>query len=296
MDEGGQGRAAGDGATARKAVRAAGAAAGPGATPGEPGHADAAGRSAGAGPDGAAAVSGGRLEALMGAVAEAASVEAAVRAIRDGLPARHVSYIAARRGQEPHRDPYVRTTYPAAWIARYLFMEYWKVDPVLIEGFRRSRPFDWSALEGADPARAAFFADARAHGVGANGLLVPLVNRHGRRAILSVSTEREGEAFAAWRAAVLEPLLALGSVVHARAVHEVFGDAPPPPRLSPREREVLAWIGEGKEVPDIAIITGLSEHTVRTYLKSARLKLECGTRAQAVVKAERLALLASEDE
>lgn len=235
-----------------------------------------------------------RIEGLLAAVADAGGIDAAVRAIRAFLGLKHVSYVAARYGHDPERDPYVRTTLPPLWIARYLFMEYWKIDPVLRRGFRHRAPVSWSELEAAEPASARFFADARAHGVGADGLVVPLTNAHDQRGMLSVSTDLEPGRFAAARRGLVRALLQAGQVVHARAVHEIHGDAPPPPKLSPREREVLGWIGEGKEVPDIAIITGLSEHTVRTYLKSARLKLDCGTKAQAVVKAERLALLGKE--
>ena len=56
-------------------------------------------------------------------------------------------------------------------------------------------------------------------------------------------------------------------------------------RLSPREEECLGWIAQGRDVPGTAVAMSLSEHTVRTYLKTARAKLDCVTVSQAIYKA-----------
>jgi DNA-binding CsgD family transcriptional regulator len=52
--------------------------------------------------------------------------------------------------------------------------------------------------------------------------------------------------------------------------------------LSPRERECLQWIAEGKTYWECAMILGLSEHTVRCYLESARHKLGAANNSHAV--------------
>jgi DNA-binding CsgD family transcriptional regulator len=51
------------------------------------------------------------------------------------------------------------------------------------------------------------------------------------------------------------------------------------------------WTAKGKAHTDIAVILGLSEHTIRGYLKDARMKLDCVTLAQAVSKASALGLI-----
>lgn len=48
-----------------------------------------------------------------------------------------------------------------------------------------------------------------------------------------------------------------------------------PEELSPRELECLHWAALGKDYKDIAMILEISEHTTRSYLKSARVKLGC---------------------
>lgn len=63
------------------------------------------------------------------------------------------------------------------------------------------------------------------------------------------------------------------------------------PRLSPRQREVLEWVGEGKTVQDIATILGITTATVEKHLRLAREALSVDTTAQAVLKASRQKLI-----
>src|SRR4051812_37065717 len=72
--------------------------------------------------------------------------EATVAKLRDLLRTDHLVYHSSKFGASPSADPYIRLTYPAAWIKRYLTMGYVDIDPVLREGFRRTLPFDWSEL------------------------------------------------------------------------------------------------------------------------------------------------------
>ncbi|SDJ73012.1 LuxR family transcriptional regulator [Aliiruegeria lutimaris] len=55
--------------------------------------------------------------------------------------------------------------------------------------------------------------------------------------------------------------------------------------LTPRQREVLEWVGDGKTTADIASIMGLTPATVEKHLRLAREALDVSTTAQAVLKA-----------
>lgn len=55
--------------------------------------------------------------------------------------------------------------------------------------------------------------------------------------------------------------------------------------LTPRQREVLEWVGDGKTTADIATILGLTPATVEKHLRLAREVLDVETTAQAVLKA-----------
>lgn len=55
--------------------------------------------------------------------------------------------------------------------------------------------------------------------------------------------------------------------------------------LTPRQREALEWVGDGKTMQDIAILMGLTTATVEKHLRLARVALSVETTAQAVLKA-----------
>lgn len=55
--------------------------------------------------------------------------------------------------------------------------------------------------------------------------------------------------------------------------------------LTPRQREVLEWAGDGKAVLDIALLLEVSPATVEKHLRLAREALAVETTAQAVLKA-----------
>jgi DNA-binding CsgD family transcriptional regulator len=55
--------------------------------------------------------------------------------------------------------------------------------------------------------------------------------------------------------------------------------------INKREREVLAWIAQGKTAEETAIILGISRRTVEWHATNARNKIEASTIAHAVAKA-----------
>ena len=55
--------------------------------------------------------------------------------------------------------------------------------------------------------------------------------------------------------------------------------------LTPRQREALEWVGDGKTTQDIAMLMGLTSATVEKHLRLAREALSVETTAQAVLKA-----------
>lgn len=76
---------------------------------------------------------------------------------------------------------------------------------------------------------------------------------------------------------------AMNHVAHLRYVSLPHAGARRP--LTPRQREVLEWVGDGKTVADIAEIMGLTTATVEKHLRLARAALDVETTAQAVLKA-----------
>ncbi len=185
--------------------------------------------------------------------------------------------------------PFVRTTYPDPWVSRYLLNGYVKVDPIVREGLVRQMPFDWREVEFPAPARN-FIDDAQAHGLGGSGYSIPIVDKS-RRALLTLNSRQVPED---WSTTVLQfrdEWIELSYQIHRKAISELYGEHDPLGFLGSREVECLHWCALGKDSKDIAAILGLSDHTIRSYIKSARFKLGCATTAAAAARATQLRLI-----
>jgi LuxR family transcriptional regulator, quorum-sensing system regulator CinR len=218
-----------------------------------------------------------------------AEIQTIVAELRDFLCIDHLVYFTSKHGGGPSIDPYIRLTYPAAWLARYLGKGYGDVDPILREGFRRTLPFEWRELDIRDGAEAAFLADAAAHGVGPHGYSIPVSTKHGHRGLLTVSSSRSEGEWTKFLATTQSGLVQIANRLHRRVVGDLFGEDRP--HLTPRELECLRWVALGKGATEIAAILQISPHTARDYLKSVHYKMDCVTSAQAVTKAVKLGLL-----
>jgi LuxR family transcriptional regulator, quorum-sensing system regulator CinR len=217
-------------------------------------------------------------------------LESVVGRLRDLLGVDHIVYYSYKAGVAPPALPFIRLTYPASWVQRYLQMGYGEVDPIVREGFRRVLPFDWREIE-ASGVEASFLADAAEHGIGPHGLSIPVFSKHGHRGLFSVSFSRPEQEWNDFLAENRLALIEIANRIHREVIVEVFGENLP--HLTMRELECLRWIAVGKDTSEIAIILNISPHTVRDYMKSVRYKLDCVTSAQAVSKAEKLGLLTS---
>ncbi len=86
--------------------------------------------------------------------------------------------------------------------------------------------------------------------------------------------------------AVAAGLLVRSTAAPAAAPPEPRGFAPAEdmPLLTPREREILALIGEGLSNKSMARRLGISVHTVKFHLEALFTKLDATSRAEAVAK------------
>lgn len=68
------------------------------------------------------------------------------------------------------------------------------------------------------------------------------------------------------------------------------------PTLTRREREVLDCLAQGMQVKAIARVLGIMQETCRGYVKSLHVKLGARSQLEAVVRAQRLGLLAGPEQ
>ena len=224
-------------------------------------------------------------------VIDSPKVYNAVLLLRDTCGYDHVTYHMAFRTNTPSDLPYIQSTYSMDWMIHYMQNQFINIDPVLANGFSRSKPFFWSDLdEDNTKAQKSFFEDAAKYGIGPSGYTIPLSDRHQRRANFTVTSTMDE---ADWRAKITgeaELLEQIAGILHRKALEEVYGDDSGPV-LAPRELECLNWTAQGKDSATVAIILGISEHTVRDYLKAARHKLGCSNITQAVHEATKRRLI-----
>ena len=95
------------------------------------------------------------------------------------------------------------------------------------------------------------------HGIGRFGFSIPISDKAGRRAILSLNSNASAEDWEDLVDAHRSEWVDLADLVHQMAVFELHGASDPIPVLSPRERECLYWSALGKDYKDIALILGL---------------------------------------
>ncbi|NEI67421.1 helix-turn-helix transcriptional regulator [Rhizobium leguminosarum] len=223
------------------------------------------------------------------AVKNATTVAVALDEFQQHYPVDFVTFHLARTIVDSVDAPFVRTTYPDSWVSRYLLNDYINVDPIIREGFSRQLPFDWREIDIPDSAHQ-FMVDAEMHGIGGNGVSIPIVDKS-RRSLLSINSQMSDEEWTAIERQFLPEWTELGFLLHRKAVFELHGENDPVPALGTREVECLHWASRGKDSRDIAEILGLSEHTARGYLKSARYKLGCPTLSAAIAHAVHLNLI-----
>ncbi len=220
------------------------------------------------------------------------TVQVAVQRIADAYQVDYVTLHVFRSGEDAQNKPYVRTNYPDAWVSHYLLNDYVRIDPVLQMAERTAGPFCWSSIT-PQGQQVEMMEQAAKHGLGKTGFSARHVDAIGRRTVLSFNAHdaKGGDSWQPYLAEMRDGLIRLTHEIHLTALAEIYVDGETLPQLSPREIECLNWTAQGKAHTDIAIILNLSEHTVRGYLKEARLKLDCVTLAQAVSKASALGLI-----
>lgn len=81
-----------------------------------------------------------------------------------------------------------------------------------------------------------------------------------------------------------EDILLINNVAHLKILSLPYRN-PAARSLTPRQREALHWVGDGKTTQDIALLMGLTAGTVEKHLRLAREALNVETTAQAVLKA-----------
>ena len=215
----------------------------------------------------------------------AASVEelqaAFMREIR-GLGFSHAACASHVDPLKPPAEAVMMVDYPVEWLERFSAKNYAKRDPVYWAARRQTLPFQWSdrifrAGLAADQLR--ILNEAAEVGL-ADGITIPIHAPDALPASCSLVIGPDG----------VDPLNAQKATWYGVYAHECarrlrLAELPAKPELSPRERQCVQLLGQGKDDGAMAIILGLSEHTVHNIVRRAMGKYGVASRVQAFVRA-----------
>lgn len=226
-----------------------------------------------------------RLDTVFQQLERAKALEelfAIATAIRDALPVSHVVYHWVNTsGQQ-----YGCGTYDPAWAQRYQDREYLRVDPVIAACYGRFHPVDWRTLDWSGKPARMFLLDAKEHGVGHQGYSIPIRGPLGQFALFTVSDHRNDADWTAFTEENRRLLILLAHAFNAKALELEPGRTEPATApLSPREVDSMTLLAMGYSRAQVAQTLHISEHTLRAYIESARLKLGAQNTLQAVARA-----------
>ncbi|WP_223424746.1 helix-turn-helix transcriptional regulator [Tateyamaria pelophila] len=210
------------------------------------------------------------------------ALQAATEALCDHYGIDHVVYhwVDSVGGQ------YGCGTYSDVWRARYLELNYVRVDPVILGCFQRFHPVDWKRLDWSSKAAKSFQAEAIEYGVGNQGYSVPIRGPNGQFALFTVSHSCNDTWWADWTEAHRRDLILIAHYFNQKAL-EFEPDRKPEQSqaLSPREVDSITLLAMGYSRAQVADTLSISEHTLRVYIESARFKLGAMNTTHAVARA-----------
>ncbi|HEX9173851.1 MAG TPA: LuxR family transcriptional regulator, partial [Telluria sp.] len=203
------------------------------------------------------------------------------------LPSRHARL----------ENAFLMSNYSSEWRELYDAERLAYVDPTVSHCLSSALPIVWQPSLFHAPPQRDLYEEACGYGI-RSGVTFPIHGPNGESGLISFA------AHAAPGAATIRdlhhhlPELALIRDYAFQGASKFCGGVTPqeaPPRLTPRELEVLSWAMAGKSSWEISKIVSCSEATINFHMANVRQKFNVNTRQQAVVKAIALGLIIPED-
>lgn len=174
---------------------------------------------------------------------------------------------------------------PPEWASRYFARSYLDIDPTIIHVRNNLTPLIWDAPRFSNDI---VMSEAREFKL-IEGITIPHVTLGGVRlgitfAGMNIDTSPEGQTFY-W---------VIGALAISQAIEIVRNNRKSNPVLvvlTPREKECVEWVAEGKTNWEIGIIMQLSQKTVEKHLSNCQKKFNVFNRTMVVVEALRHGIL-----
>ncbi|MBU6248249.1 MAG: autoinducer binding domain-containing protein [Xanthomonadaceae bacterium] len=218
------------------------------------------------------------------------SMQSLVHVMRDitgELGFEHCSYVL--RQSLPIAQPAFHwgSTYPQAWLDRYVDQNYFERDPLVQNALDSEVPVVWS--DRSVERLPEFWEEARSFGIN-HGWAVSSRGRDRTVGLLTVARQHDAVSAEELEQSEMR-LLWLAHAMHG--VASLLPDVAQPVTepLSAREREVLLWSAAGKTADEIGLILAISTRTVTFHINRCIAKLGAANKTEAVSKALVLGLL-----
>ena len=209
-------------------------------------------------------------------------LEREATALRDHYGIDHIAYHwVSSTGEQ-----YGCGTYSRRWREHWIEKDYIRVDPVIVGAYNRFHPVDWRELDWSSKAARSFRKDASAHGIGRQGLTIPIRGPSGQFALFTVNDECDDETWETFIEANRHDLILVAHFFNRKALEFEGVKLPESARtLSPRELDAMTYLAMGYSRAQAADMMKISESTLRVYIESARNKLGALNTTHAVARA-----------
>jgi LuxR family transcriptional regulator/LuxR family quorum-sensing system transcriptional regulator CciR len=180
--------------------------------------------------------------------------------------------------------------FPEELVTRYLGEGLYRDNPALRQAHQRAEPVYWDEVLAQAPANQRereFLERFRRADLG-DGVGIPVFGPDGRLGQCGLGFQKGVRRL---DPAVLKQFQWVCELAHLRYGSLLVAAFGPPPELSPREAEILAWVAQGKSNPLIAEILGISSHTVDAHLRRIYLKLGVFDRISAAIRGVGIGLI-----
>lgn len=208
-----------------------------------------------------------------------------LKAVR-ALGFRHFACCSRVDPVHPPPEAVMMHNYPGGWVRTYSEARLYETDPVLKHAESSPLPFFWDAAFQSAPitkSQKTMMADAAGYGI-IHGYTVPLrLSWLPGSLRASCTVIPEDDPIDPRNYLAVEVVATYLHFCASRALAPWF--APARVELTPRERECLALVAQGKGDWTIGRVLGLSESTVHYHVEQLKRRLRVATRSQAVVQA-----------
>lgn len=183
-------------------------------------------------------------------------------------------------------EPFALASYGAEWANYYESDRLFLVDPVVLNSFHKFEPYEWKTLDWSAKSARKLMLDSSDGGVGNQGISFPIRGPGGEQALYSLNTTTTDEKWARFISRERNNMILVAHYIHQTARRVLTTETNPEfIKLTPREVDSLTLLGMGQNRARVAETLSISEHTLRVYIESSRLKLGANNTTHAVAKA-----------